>query len=315
MKKKLLDWLKSQHQEGDCFWILRDKDHDILEISEIDRIGLDQDQADNLFNWNNDDTGRIERTNYDMKIRGANERIKINLNNPSDKNILLYSIAYTITNRRKNNDKDWLNKIEEKDYNRNRFIDYGKGTLYSINRCDWEFEIEEELGWRLNEDISDEEKPYKDYYFDWCRREGKDIPVAIGRDDLDRWFRDVFYEDNKEHPDYGIQVEMFNKVADNYDELWLDQTIYTEWFGDEEWEEDTIGSIQFGEPSRGDMVKLDYKLYVLTKTDGEGGWEAVQPSMDKIILELIPASFSFSEDVFYWKTHDYESAIDFFDLT
>ena len=140
MKKKLLDWLKSQHQEGDCFWILRDKDHDILEISEIDRIGLDQDQADNLFNWNNDDTGRIERTNYDMKIRGANERIKINLNNPSDKNILLYSIAYTITNRRKNNDKDWLNKIEEKDYNRNRFIDYGKGTLYSINKCDRDWE-------------------------------------------------------------------------------------------------------------------------------------------------------------------------------
>ena len=302
MKTKILDWLKTQYQEGDCFWVLKDLHRDdILEISEIDQLDLGQDQADYLFDYNNDNSCRSRRTDWDGRIFGKNERIKINLDNPSDKEILLYSIAYTITNRRETTQY----KIEEKNYNRNRFIDYGCGRLYSINRCDSEI-MDDELLWRLDDDVSDEEKPYKDYYFDWCRREGKEIPDEIGYEDLDRWFRDALYEDNKEHPDYAIQEEMYNRVADSFDEMWLDQSIYTETM-DEEWELDVEGSIQFDEPSQGDLIKLDYELYVLTKTDGEGFWEAVQPSMDKRILELIPASFSFSdfsEDVFYWKAHD-----------
>ena len=309
MKTKILDWLKTQYQEGDCFWILRDLHRDdILEISEIDKLGLDQDQAEDLFNYNNDDSCRSIRTDWDGRIFGKNERIKINLDNPSDKDILLYSIAYTITNRRKDNDLDWFRSSDEKDFNRNRFIEYGEGTLYSINKYDGD-SMDDELGWRLDEDVSDEGKPYKDYYFDWCRREGKEIPnedETIGYEDVDRWFSDALYEDNKEHPDYAIQEEMYNRVADSFDEMWLDQSIYTETM-DEEWELETEGSIQFDEPSRGDLIKLDYELYVLTKTDGEGGWEAVQPCMNKVFLELIPASFSFSdfsEDIFYWKTHD-----------
>jgi hypothetical protein len=308
MKTRILDWLKTQHQEGDCFWILRDKDQEILEISEIDQLGLDQDQADDLFDWRNDYSCRTDKWSYDTKIRGENERIKINLDNPSDKDILLYSIAYTITNRRETTQY----KIEEKNYNRNRFIDYGKGTLYSINRCDSEI-MDDELLWRLDDDESDEGKPYKDYYFDWCRREGKEIPDEIGYEDLDRWFRDALYEDNKEHPDYAIQEEMYNRVADSFDEMWLDQSIYTETM-DEEWDLDIEGSIQFDEPSIGDMIKLDYELYVITKTDGEGFWEAIQPCMNKAILKLVPTSFSFSgfsEDVFYWKFSDCDDLMEF----
>lgn len=308
-KNKMLSWLKTQYQKGDCFWILRGGDNDIIEISEIDQIGLTQDQADDLFNWDNDSSCRsnkiTEKSNYRQGGLdfGNNELVKINLDNPSDTEIFLYCIAYTITQKKKDNDLDWFKSIEEKDFNRNRHINYGEGRLYSINRFDTE--MDEDLVWRLNEDEDSNGRPYNDYYLDWCRREGKEIPEGdIGYWEMSDWFR-VFYEDNKEHPDYAIQEELYEKVADSCDELWIDQSIYTESMDDEDWEINMEGSIQFNEPSKGDLIKLDHELYVLVENDGEGFWEAVQPSLDKVSLELIPASYSFGReiagDIFYWK--------------
>lgn len=308
MKKKLLDWLKSQHQEGDCFWILRGEDNNIIEISEIDRIGLDQDQADNLFNWDNDDTIRGDKTrNYmrqsgDPLVYGDNELVKINLDNPSDKDIYLYSIAYNITQNRKDNDLDWFRSFDKKDFSTNRHMDYGCGKLYSINRNpnhDWSAE---EMVWRLNDDVGEEDKPYKDYYLDWCRREGKELPAGdIGYCEMTDWLRPALWADNKEHPDYAIQEELYDIVADSCDELWLDQTIYTESI-EEGWE---LDSIQFNQPKRGDLVKLDKELYVLLEDDGEGCWEAIQPCMNKASLEFMRSEHDLfcdgDEELFYWQ--------------
>ena len=307
MKKKLLDWIKSQHQEGDCFWILRGEDNNIIEISEIDRIYLDQDQADNLFNWDNDDSVRLDkRINYiqrgnDFKF-GDNELVKINLDNPSDKDIVLYYYAYTITQNRKDNDLDWFRSFDKKDFSINRHIEYGCGKLYSINRNTDNDGLHEQMVWRLNEDEDSNEKPYKDYYLDWCRREGKELPEGdIGYCEMTDWLRPALWADNKEHPDYAIQEELYDIVADSCDELWLDQAIYTESIeaGQE------LDSIQFNEPKRGDLVKLNKELYVLVEDDGEGCWEAVQPSMDRASLELMRSEHDLfcdgDEELFYWE--------------
>lgn len=309
-KNKMLSWLKTQYQKGDCFWILRGGDNDILEISEIDQIGLTQDQADNLFNWDNDDSCRsnkiTERSNYRQGGLdfGDNELVKINLDNPSDKEIFLYCIAYTITNNRKTGETKW--SIDKKDFSINRHMDYGCGKLYSINRNPDQDGFYEQMVWRLNEDEDSNERPYKDYYLDWCRREGKELPEGdIGYCEMTDWLLPALWKDDKEHPDYAIQEELYEKVADDCDELWLDQSIYTETMDDEDWEINIEGSIQLEEPSKGDLIKLDHELYVLLGNDGEGFWEAVQPSLDKVSLELIPASYSFGReiagDIFYWK--------------
>lgn len=308
-KNKMLSWLKTQYQKGDCFWILRGEDNNIIEISEIDQIGLTQDQADDLFNWRNDGGVRGDKTINYIRHRsdiafGDNELVKINLDNPSDKDIVLYYYAYTITNRRKDCYVDWDADFDEKDFSINRHMDYGCGKLYSINKDPDHDYSDEQMVWRLNEDEDSNEKPYKDYYLDWCRKEGKELPEGdIGYWEMRDWLEPAWIADNKEHPDYAIQEELYEKVADDCDELWLDQAIYTESV-EAGWE---LDSMQFNEPKRGDLIKLNKELYVLVEDDGEGGWEAIQPSMDKVSLELMRSNYDFycetemTADIFYWK--------------
>lgn len=292
MRNTMLRWIKSQHKEGDYFWVIRDSQHggddwfgDILEISEIDNNCLDQREADNLFGF----------ANNHQKLNNEIDKVVVDLNHPSDRDLLLYVLAYTITNRRDRAE------INEKGFSLKRSIDYGEGKLYSLNRLedDW---FSEEISYRIDEDEDENERPYKDYYLDWCRREGKDLDKDY--DYHYDWFEEAFYNDNKKHQDYKIQEEIYNKVAVLADELWADNTIYTEAVSSDE----AILGISFGDNNKiGDLVQFDYELWVLTDKITEDccdTWEAISTSMEKREFYLRPAGFdfdiNFGDKIYFW---------------